>query len=324
MVKLFAILMIPAMLLELARHPHGGRLILAWLTGLLLMLLLSVWLIAPALYDPALLHENFQYLLGHHTQNQQWLPNNTLQNLLLSHYLDFPILVLAVIAVLRMRSMRGLQIQSDPHSNLKITLRYDLFPLIWLLCEVVALQLMHPVWPHYYPMLLVPLVWLAALSVGDCFGKKNWDATTIWNLDIWLRQVIRIMLCILILMLPMRGQQINDHFLKAGILLDTQLITAIEQFAESPCLMVTDRPVYPFIAGCSVPPEHAATSWKLLQSGMQSEQTYLRTIDLHNPQLVLLARFSRLKLNLPSALKQRGYIRIYNSENAWLYARNPV
>ncbi|WP_157819225.1 hypothetical protein [Mariprofundus aestuarium] len=323
MVKLFAVLMVPAMLVELARRPHGGQLVLAWLAGVLFVLLLCTWMIAPALYDPALLHENIRYLLLHHVQPKQWMPDLTLLHLLAKKILYFPILVLAIIAMLRMYGSLRLNTHTDSQVNSKRGIPFDLFPLIWLLCVLVALLFMHPVWYHYSPMLLVPLVWLAALSVGAFVGKQHRDGT----FDGWLRQGVRVMLWALILllpiMIPMRGEQINTQLVEAGSALDEQLLTAIKQHGESPCSMVTDRPIYPFIAGCSVPADHAVVSEKMLQSGLQSEDAYLRAIDLHHPQLVLLARYSQLKQNLPSELKQRGYRRIYISEKAWLYTRDP-
>jgi 4-amino-4-deoxy-L-arabinose transferase-like glycosyltransferase len=318
MVKLFAVLMIPGLLMDLARRPGGGRLILFWMIALMLLLLLFTWLTAPALFDFALLEKNFRILFLYRIQDQQIKPDSTLLQLLQWNILDLPILVMAAIVVVRMFSKVSTASQSNPEVDVPV----DPFPVAWLICGVVLLLLLHPVWTHYYLMLLVPLVWLAALSIGDCVKRKILSTTRLLSLDGWLLQVTLAMILVLILFLPLRIAHINSYFVKGGAGLDSQLLATLGPYGGSTCRMVTDRPMYAFMADCTVPPEHSVTGSLWLESGVHSEETYLRAIDLHHPQLVLLARFIRLKKNLDAKLKQRGYKRIYNSENAWLYARD--
>ena len=319
MVKLFAVLMIPGLLMVLACRPGGGRLILFWLTALMLFLLLLTWLITPALFDFSLLEKSFRHLFVYRAQDQL-MPDKTLLQIFLWNILDFPVLVMAAIAVVRMVR----KVSATSQSSSEIGVPVDPFPVAWLLCGVVLLLWLHPVWSHYYLMLLVPLVWLAAICVGDCVKRKTLSATRLWSIDGWLHQATLAMILVLVLFLPLRIAHINSYFVKAGSGLDSQLLATLEPYGGSACLMMTDRPVYAFMADCTVPPEHSVTGSLWLKAGVHSEETYLRTIDLHRPQLVLLARFIRLKKNLDSKLKQRGYKRIYSSENAWLYARNPI
>jgi len=136
-----------------------------------------------------------------------------------------------------------------------------------------------------------------------------------------LSQGIGVVIWVMILSLPLHIGQINSRLKKVGWRIDQQVITKIRNYALPSCLIITDRPVYPFIAGCNTPPELTVTSLKLLESGLQSAGAYLTAIDQYQPKMVLLARFNHLKHKLGPALQQRGYHRVYKQKNTWLYLK---
>ena len=300
-IKLFAVLMLPAMAVELLRHPSAPwRRLWQWCAALVIASLLLLYLTAPALLRPDGLISSYRYLVASHVGMDGFFRHNTLGHLLAGHSADFPLLLLAAIALCRGVRRRGVD---------------DWFPLLWLLCDGIALMLIHPVWYHYYTMLSIPVVWLAAPAIHGLFRAPDGGHP----FGAWLRQGVGVILWFVILTLPFRIENLSATWDHHHYTLDARLTTLLDSRARDTEWMVTDRPIYPFQARINVPPELAVTSLTLMKSGVQSGQSYLDAIDRYHPGLVLLARFHSLRVALAPSLTERGYRPIYHTRRATLY-----
>ncbi|MDQ6950941.1 MAG: hypothetical protein Q9M26_04685 [Mariprofundales bacterium] len=310
--KMFALLMLPAMAWELLRHgeAQGGEgrsmragILLRWGMTLLAASLLLLAVTAPALFDLTHLDAHTSYLFASHLGLEGLLPSKTLGRLLWSHAGDFPMVLLAVVGmVLVLR--RG----ASP----------DWFPLLWLIANLAALGVMHPIWRQYYTLISIPVIWLAAQAIAEfqCAGSVS-----VKPLDGWLRQGVTVMLWLLLISFPMRIDGAIHGMSQYDSTLNSRLIAELRRLAPETNWMVTDRPIYPFLAHINVVPELAVTSSTLIYSGIQQDHTYVQAIDHYHPKLVLLGRFRHLRRTLKAALAQRGYVRVFKGRDSWLYVR---
>ncbi len=308
-IKLFAVLLLPAMALEfmLASGADGWparvKRLLHWSLALAVISLLLLAATAPALLESARLQETWRYLVASHIGLDNLLPKMTLWLLLQQHIRDFSLLLLALVGMVLMLRRRS---------------RMDWFPVVWLISDGVALGLIHPVWYHYTTMLSIPVVWLAAIAVG---ALANEACKRELPLDRWLRQGIGILLWLLIAIIPLRVSDISHALHRQQVVLDKRLIGQLKSLAPTTRWVVTDRPVYPYMARMQVVPELAVTSLSLMHSGVQSTQSFVQAIDRYHPEVVLLARFHRLRTELIPLLLKRGYRRSYSSRGAQLFVR---
>jgi len=306
--KMFALLMFPAMALELMDHGSmqgaewrsRAALLLHWLIAVMAASLLLLAVTAPALFDLVRLDEHLSYLVGSHLGLGQLLPGKTLAHMLWYHLQDFPMLLLAVIGMLLAWRRRVLP---------------DLFPWIWLLTNGVVLALMHPIWHQYYTMISVPVIWLATQAVAESLRPLSLPHP--WYR--WLRQGVGVILCLLLISLPMRIEAIHGDMHRYDWKLNPALVEALHRLAPTTRWMVTDRAIYPFVAHINVVPELAVTSPTLIYSGVQTREGYLQAIDHYHPELVLLSRFRHLRSFLHAPLMQRGYVRELKTGDGWLY-----
>jgi len=42
-----------------------------------------------------------------------------------------------------------------------------LFPVWWLAIILITLMIWKPIWEHYYPLISIPMCWLAAIGVSE-------------------------------------------------------------------------------------------------------------------------------------------------------------
>ncbi|MDX8412901.1 MAG: hypothetical protein R8J85_02330 [Mariprofundales bacterium] len=307
-IKLFAVLMLPAMVLDIFqttnKQPRSLLPLFYWSVTLFFSSLLLLWFTAPSLTNPDIITTSIHYLVDSHVGMDHYFLHNTLWGLLQNHHQDFILLVLAIIGLLLAWRMDG---------------EVDWFPLVWLACNGVALLLIHPVWYHYYTMLSIPIVWLAANAMGSTFTHWNTNKNAIND---WLQQGVGVALWFLLITLPFRFDSISEELTTKRASLDAGLIQQLKTMSPTTTWLVTDRPGYPFRAHINVPPELVVTSLTLMRSGMQNAQSYLKVIDRYHPEVVLLARFRSLRSQLKAPLQKRGYLLVSHRNHSDLYHIN--
>jgi 4-amino-4-deoxy-L-arabinose transferase-like glycosyltransferase len=165
--------------------------------------------------------------------------------------------------------------------------RNGFFPLIWLGTTILIFLTHKPIWYHYYPLLAIPICWLAAYGVAlllELF-TLGWDKNLkFWNIKLIFPSLILVTMMFLIIATPPVPKGMPKRNLEI-----TQLVM---KYKDSTQWMFTDRPIYAFYAGLRVPPEMAVMSYKRFNSGSLSSQNLLTILQQYRPEQIVLARWT--------------------------------
>lgn len=162
--------------------------------------------------------------------------------------------------------------------------RNGLFPLTWLGATILILLNHKPIWYHHYPLLAIPICWLAAYGVAlllDLFSK-NFKSPNIKKLIFPCLAVV--LLIVLIIATPTNPKGIPPK--------NSQVMQLVFKHKDSTRWLFTDRPIYAFYAGLRVPPEIAVMSYKRLNSGDLTSKEMLAVLQNYRPEQIVLARWN--------------------------------
>ncbi len=158
-------------------------------------------------------------------------------------------------------------------------LRHGLLPLAWLVLALLLLINHRPLWYHHYPLLAIPLCWLAAYLV--LLLPTNSRA-----------QTVRFALPVLILLgglIALRAERAVPYYNQRGY--DLEVVAHLIAGAPDTQWVFADQAIYPFYAGLRVPPELAVFSRKRFFGENLNNQILLDLMQRYQPEQVLLTRF---------------------------------
>ncbi|MBH8553105.1 glycosyltransferase family 39 protein [Nostocaceae cyanobacterium CENA357] len=182
--------------------------------------------------------------------------------------------------------------------------RDGIFPLTWLGTAILILLNHKPLWYHHYPLLAIPICWLAAYAVAwvlDSFAQ-GWRYNlkpSNKNKSIFF-SVVGVILIFLIIVTPPNP--------KGSPPKNLQLMQLVLENKSSTRWLFTDRPIYGFYANLSIPPEMAIMSYKRLNSGDLTFKQLLTILQKYQPEQIVLARWL-------SQIKSDNNIMAYINEN---------
>ncbi len=188
-----------------------------------------------------------------------------------------------------------------------------LFPLIWLVTALLILLNHKPIWYHHYPLLAIPICWLAAYGVAfvlEIFGKS-------WHQNLKLQDIKRltfaclvvVIMIFLIIATPPKSQGIPPKNL--------ELMQLVLKYKDSTRWLFTDRPIYAFYANLPIPPEIAIMSYKRFNSGRLSLKEILTVLEKYRPEQIAFARWGS-KIKSDSKIKNfidNNYSKTYTSQD---------
>ncbi|RUR85202.1 hypothetical protein PCC6912_13180 [Chlorogloeopsis fritschii PCC 6912] len=185
--------------------------------------------------------------------------------------------------------------------------RNGIFPLAWLITSVLILLNHQPLWYHYYPLLAIPICWLAAYGVAfliDSFFKKKL---------INAKQLIIPSLLVVILIGLVIATPPNP---KGSVPKNAELMQQVLKYKDATNWIFTDHPIYAFYAKLRVPPEIAVMSYKRLNSGELTSPEILAVLQNYRPEQIVLSRWtSQLKSdNKFMAYINDNYSKTYTNE----------
>ncbi len=165
-----------------------------------------------------------------------------------------------------------------------------LFPLTWLGTAILILLKHRPIWYHYYPLLAIPICWLAAYAIAllrDSFSK-NWHGNfNSMNIKKLIFPCLAIVTFIgLIIVTPPNPI--------GSVPKNTELMQLVLKYKTSTHWMFTDNSIYAFYAGLRVPPEIAVMSYKRLNSGELTFKELLAVFQNYRPEQIVLCRWTSL------------------------------
>jgi predicted membrane-bound mannosyltransferase len=203
-----------------------------------------------------------------------------------------------------------------------------IYLLAWIFAGLILLTQLEPLWYHHKLLITIPAGILAAIAVGEGVESIMHEG----SLTVRLRNILPLaastvaLIAFLAIQLPSAVNEYNPNL--PNFIPPTtpatqlqEMLAIISDYADETELIVTDRPMFAFRAGLSVPPELAVFSGKRYLSGYLTENDFLRTIQATHPEQVALTRFSMPEV---VAYLDEGYRREYSSVPYLLFIRNDI
>ncbi len=288
--KFFTAFLIPIIILEIAQW-RSFSLILLWL-GAAITTYLGITTI--------FFHSNFsmfsQQLFQPHLI--KILPNSNFLVIWKIILTDYDIALLALIGIILLLRKRK---------------RNFLFPVLWLTLASAILLAHRPVWDHYYLLISIPLCWLAAISLSECFYGKIKQR----RFALSLRWINICLIILTILRLPIKYNRIRESIEDETAVKEHVVIELMSKYKQSTRWVFTDRPIFAFYADMLIPPELAVFSDKRILTGNLKPDYVISILEKYKPEIILLDRFRDRDLKiLPFVEKKYSNVYHYKKESS--------
>ena len=203
-------------------------------------------------------------------------------------------------------------------------------PLVWLFTVWVGLTYYQPLWYHYYPLMSVPVVWLASYGLTQSFNffrQKQWVKTLGWRnfKRPTLGGVAAGFVLFAIALTPIKlgvNAFINHQFVEESKP-KLEVIEKVQALQSSTHWLFTDLPIVAFYTGLKVPPELAVFSTKRIASGSLSDAKLTKILQTYQPEQVLLGRYPKVEAALAPYLSQH-YRKQYEKDKVTQYVLKSV
>jgi 4-amino-4-deoxy-L-arabinose transferase-like glycosyltransferase len=203
--------------------------------------------------------------------------------------------------------------------------QWPILPLVWLISVWVGLAYYQPLWYHYYPLISVPVVWLATYGLTQCFNvfrQKQWYRNLHWRSlkHPTLRGVATGFVIFAIALTPIKltvNAVLNHQFVEESRH-KLEVVQQVLAFQSSTHWLFTDLPIVAFYTGLKVPPELAVFSTKRIASGSLSDSELTRILKTYRPEQVLMGRYPKVQAALKPYLNQH-YVKHYEKDKVTQY-----
>ncbi|PLZ14878.1 glycosyltransferase family 39 protein [Fischerella thermalis] len=277
--KLFTIFLIPLILLQIlafcsqSKEIKTNRLFLLQSISLWLISLVFVYSLVGILYQQFWNQE--QLLLTHlkQTPDSRVENFNNLQYLNYMIHQDYDYIFLAGIGIWAIISQKQ---------------KKGLLPLTWLITATLILLKHQPLWYHYYPLLAIPICWLAAYGACLLYNlfsqniQKNFQIINIKKLILPASLVVILISLIIITPPNPRG----------SVPKNLELMQMILKYKSLTNWVFTDNPMYAFYNDLIVPPEIAVMSYKRINSGDFTFTKMLAILNKYHPEQIIFTRWT--------------------------------
>ncbi|MCP6762748.1 MAG: glycosyltransferase family 39 protein [Fischerella sp. CENA71] len=280
-VKLFTVFLIPLILFDLLvadskiQDIQKTRIALFKHISLWLIVLGSVYSLFGVLYQQ---FNNQEQLIFTHLKQPENLEVENFHNLKYLSYMihqDYDYIFLAFIGILSIIYQKN---------------KNGLLPFSWLVTAILILLNHQPLWYHYYPLLAIPICWLAAYGVAlfyDLFLQSLQKDFQIININfkkILLPFSLAVIFISLVIMTPP-----NPH---GSVPRNLELMQMVEKYKYLTNWVFTDNPMYAFYNDLIVPPEIAVMSYKRINSGDLTFTKMLGILKKYRPEQIILTRWT--------------------------------
>ena len=209
----------------------------------------------------------------------------------------------------------------------------SLLAVVWCVFSYYLLWTHRPLWYHHYPLLAVPMCWLAGIGLGALFDRSLWRTCRPWSGVRSAYATVALLLTFGLGVLaastvPAAFKRESDY---ANIYVqmtpgDWYTVAVLKQFKDRTPCVVTDRQMLAFSAGLAVPPELSVTSVKRMRSGNLTPATLVGLLQRYEPGVIHLSWRDRIRMTpeLSEYLKTQ-YTRLYaDPRGDRVYVRNPL
>ncbi|MCX7594835.1 MAG: glycosyltransferase family 39 protein [Fischerella sp.] len=297
--KLFTLFLIPLILFELlilpSKYIDKLKNIALWLTSLVF-----VYILLGLQYQQ---FWNYEQLLVTHFNQPSDLRLENFNNLKYLNYMisqDYDYIFLAFIGIWAIFSKKQ---------------KNGIFPFAWLVTATLILLKHQPIWYHYYPLLAIPICWLAAygfdLFTDSVIPKNHSKFNSKFNfINLKILTIPYIFILILIYLIIITPPNPRGTVPK-----NMEIVQMVLKYKNSTQWIFTDNPIYGFYAGLRVPPEIAVMSYKRLNSGDLTSTKMLAVLQDYRPEQIILTRWTgqiKSDRNLMNYIKD-NYSRTYSN-----------
>jgi hypothetical protein len=201
-----------------------------------------------------------------------------------------------------------------------------LYPIAWSLTAYFLLLFHYPVWDHHQHLITIPAVIPASHAVVLAARKVR---SLIQNdLPMKYGNLISYAAIFIFLLIFMRPPisldilELKPSLAGSGLGLsigEERFIYMMDNRSTDDTWVVTDMPMYAYLAGLPVPPEIAVISSKRVETGLITDEDMIDIVEKYQPEEVLIGRF-----NFPQLKRFLAdhYRIIHESGNKILYIRN--
>jgi 4-amino-4-deoxy-L-arabinose transferase-like glycosyltransferase len=277
--KLFTVFLIPLIGLQIldfrsrTKEIKTNKLFLLKTICLWLISLVLVYSLLAALYQQ---FWNQEQLLLTHLKQPPDLKKENFHNLQYLNYMihqDYDYIFLAGIGIWAIISQKQ---------------KKGLLPLTWLVTATFILLKHQPIWYHYYPLLAIPICWLAAYGVDllyKLFSQNIYKKFKIISIKKFVLPASLIVILIgLIIITPPNP--------RGSVPKNLELMQVIIKYKIFTNWVFTDNPMYAFYNDLIVPPEIAVMSYKRINSGDLTFTEMLAILNKYHPEQLILTRWT--------------------------------
>lgn len=318
-IKLFSIFLIPLLALQILELNLGNlrshfTYLVKWL-----ITIITTYLIIGILFNSL----KFDQLLQSHINSRQtealfdsnyYTFKRLFEHMFGQDYLFYVLALLGIVIIIATKKRDGL------------------FPLAWLGTVCLLLANHKPVWYHYYPLISIPMAWLAAYAISAMLnffkrwhsGKLNHTNNQLFPFYPVIRAVAIFFIVILSIvatgleMYRFRNDRadIRRNLVSADHREQLAVVNLINQYKDQTQWIFADKAIYPFYAGLKVPPEIAVLSLKRVLTGKLTYDQMLEIMQTYQPEQIVLSKFKDSMASHPRAGKYltTHYIKIYENE----------
>jgi len=172
--------------------------------------------------------------------------------------------------------------------------RRALLPMSWLLFAFLLLSIHRPIWYHHYPLIAIPLCWLAAYLVPHFTAlftptQTGTQTPTQAGTPLQSRALFLLLTLMMVGLIYLRGERTIPYYNQRSY--DAEVVTLLQSQGAQGGWVFADQAIYPFYAGLPVPPEIAVFSRKRFFGENLNNQILLDVMRSYQPAQVLLTRF---------------------------------
>jgi 4-amino-4-deoxy-L-arabinose transferase-like glycosyltransferase len=206
-----------------------------------------------------------------------------------------------------------------------------LYPLAWTVAAFIFLSNHLPVWTHQQLLVTIPAVFLSAVAGGEAlstlWGFLRARPGLDWQMLVGLACALLFGFALAVRFPPVLSA-FNDKptFKSPGFKqtsTEMQFLYQVIRFAPQTHWMVTDLPIYAFYARVPIPPNLAVFSMKRLTTGQLTEESIIETMQVYQPEQVLLGR-QGVDLPLVRQYVKENYELFFSKHETELYVLDRI
>jgi 4-amino-4-deoxy-L-arabinose transferase-like glycosyltransferase len=203
-------------------------------------------------------------------------------------------------------------------------------PLTWLVTVLSVLTFYQPLWYHYYPLLSIPVVWLATHGLTQSYSfihQKQWFRQIHWSKlrPISGRGLASGFLILAIVLAPIKFTilVVQNHLFVQDSVTKAEIIQQVQAYRSQTRWLFTDLPIVSFYTGIKVPPELAVFSTKRLKSDSLGIPKLLQILETYRPEQVLLGRYPKVEKGIQSYL-DKSYVKLHTKDKITQYVLKTI